>query len=384
MDQNNKTGNTDTLSFVDIVRMFKGKLKLLICVALIGAVIGALAGVLITRNSYVYGGEITFYLVPGDDSQALLPLLRSESFAEKLLLEDNGLPPKAECNTNDYQAALDALKVLEEARELNRELYRKHTVMPLTVAVVEDEYKNYADEYSRIYNLLNIYKSAQSDIIADQPSHLAKIEEYELLLAQAAVKRDAYEKETYNPVMAEKLKIDEEYAISKEALKDAIKDADVKVEKVLAEWREDEEVKAMVSAIQSSVTYGYARISDGEKATDSKDNQNSAFLIVSVNVNGDEETANLIMDKLKTRTPGFVESNIDRIADVTEARCTLLSTHATAEDISEKSITENIIFWTPVSAIAALLLAAAIVVVKGLLPMDLTEKKENKKNRTDN
>lgn len=378
MDQNNNVHPATSTTITDILRLFKGKLKLLICLTVIGAVLGACVGALVTTIDAVYGGDITFYITPSEEKQALLPILQSESFAEKLLLDENGLPPKAECNATDYQAALDAVQREQTARENCRSMYLQLTMYPYSLAMIEDEYNNYVQEYNRVYELLEIYKTAYSETIAKDPNHLAKIAEYETLLDQLTSTLDEYEKNTYNPAIEKKLEIDKEYAEARQELKKSREVADELVEKVVSVWREDEEVKKLVNTIQESVTYNYAKVIDSDKVAESTENQNSAFLVISVSVEHDEETADMLVENIKKIVPAFVEKQIERITGTNEVHCTLISTFTESEDISEISLVKNIVSYAVAIAIIVTVLASIVIIIKGVLPADLFEKKEKK------
>ncbi len=377
MDQNNQANYNDDLTFADIIRMFKGKLKLIICITLIGALLGAGVGVFTSFSNEMYGGNITFYLVPGEDTQSLLQILKSDSFAEKLLLDENGLPPKAECNAADYDAALAAVQSERAARAEKAKIYKELTHYPYILAPIETEMKSLEDKYDDIFNLLQTYESAQ-DQVASQPEHLAMIAEYEKQLDAAAKARDSYKAEKYDPAVAKNQEINEAYFLSIRALDDARKSSDELVEKVVAPWRNNEENKALVNLIRQSVTYNYAKIVDSENSVDSKENQNIAFLEISVSVAGDEELASRIVDLIKSRTPDFVEKNIERLTGNIEPQCTLISTFVTSDDISESSLTKDIVIYAVVFAVVAAVMTCAVIIVKGLLPADLFEKKEKK------
>ncbi len=381
MEQTKQTQNANLLTLADVVKMFKGKLKAIICIALICAVIGAGVGVLLSFTDAVYGGEIKFYLSPGESSQTLIPLLQSEAFAERLLLDEYGLPPKSECKAEDYDAALAAVKAEQEARAEKLRLSKVVAAYPYELALVEEEYKVLSDEYSRIYNLLNIYKSAPAEAVSSQAEHLQMISEYEKQLDAAAKARNTYKAEKYDPAMAKKLELDEEYYAARRALDDARKLSDELVEKAVAPWREKEEIKELVGIIQESVTYSYAKIIDSDKVTESQDNLNVAFLEISVNVKNNPEAAENIMNMIKKRTPDFVENKIERITGTSEAHCTLISTFADSEDVGDTSLIKNTVIYGAVAAVAAIALTCVIIIIKGLLPPELLTKKEKKKKK---
>ncbi len=383
MDQNNKAPSTEQMTFADIIKMFRGKLKVFICVALIAALIGAGVGVLITQLDKTYGGEITFYLVPGESTQVLLPILKSESFAEKLLLDENGLPPRAECDPADYDAALAAVEAKNAAKAEKHRIYKERTSYPYTFAKIEEQYNNLLDEYNRINTQLKTYLSAQ-DEIASQPDHSAKIAELEGKLAVAETAWKQYKTETYDPAVEVQLALDEEYYVAGQELYSARRNAEKCVEKVVSVWREDEEIKNLVTLIQQSVTYNYVKIIESEK-NESTENQNNSFLVITVAVEKDEETAAKIVDMIKDRTPGFVTDEVERLTGTVDARCTLTSTFTESKELGDNSLIKNVILYAAIAVVIGIFLVCATVIVKNLLPDDMSNKKSKKtKKATEN
>lgn len=380
MDQNKIETTKDEITFVDILRMFRGKVKLLMCVALIVAVLGATVGVLVAEIDVVYGAQITFYLLPGESTQTLLPILKSEAFAEKLLLDENGLPPRAECDPADYDAALAAVQAENEARKNKLEISREMASYPYKLAIIEAQYNVLNNEQIRISELLKTYKSAQ-DEIAKQPDHLTKIAEYEQKLAEAEQAWQDYKTNVYDPAIEYKLEINQKNHLISRALNDARKLADELVEKVVSTWREKEEVRTLVATIQDSVTYEYTKILDNSAADQKVENQNTSFLVISVAVPQNDEVAQQIVEMIKERTPSFVEKEVERLTGVAEANCTLTSTFVESSEIGDTSPIKNAIIFAAVGAVAAIAVACVVIIVYNLLPEDLRPAKKEKKNK---
>jgi len=380
MDQNKIEATKPEITFVDILKMFRGKLKLLICVTLIFAVLGAGAGVFASYLTTPYGAEITFYLLPGESSQALLPILKSDAFAEKLLLDENGLPPRAECDPTQYDEALKAVEAENAARAERLRLYREVSAYPYSLAIIQGEYDKLNSERVRINDLLKMYKSAQ-DAIASQPDHLEKIAEYEQELAQAEAAWKKYKTEVYDPAIAKSVALEEEYFLARRALTDVRKAADIAVERVVSVWREKKEVQELVATIQKSVTYEYIKIIDDDKAEETVENQNTSFLVISVAVPRDEETAQEIVDMIKARTPLFVEKEVERLTGAAEAQCTLTSTFVEATEKSELSLIKGVVFGGAIGAILSFALVCAFIIAKNFIPTDLFPKKEKKSTK---
>lgn len=387
MDQNNASSNTkQIITFVDVVKMFRGKLKFFIIAAIIAALIGSIVGGAVCLLSSSYGGTVNFYLTTKDGSQVLLPLLNSDSFAEKLLLEANGLPRKEECNAQDYDAALAALKAYNEARETKKELVKYSNVLKSEITVIENRYNDLLTQYETALKELEMYLSAQ-DEIAKGENYASSLAKYEAILDSARIALDTYQNETYLPAKAELVELEDEIVKARRSVTDTRDAAHEALEKLLVPWRAQEDVRAQIAQINRSVSYRYERIVDGaaeNTVSASEANQNAAFLVVTVNVDDDEETASFIMQRLKERIPNFVEDNIERLTGVNEPKCTLISTFAETSRLGDSSLIESCIIYACVFAIIAIVVPGFFIVIKGILPPDVFEKTEKKKKNNKN
>ena len=156
MEENSKA----SVTLVDLVRLFKKKFVLLVVVALLAAIVGGALGAFLNVRATTYMAEIEISVFPTDGSNGLLYLLRSGRFAEQMLLQENGLPPKDQCNAADYEAAEKALAELAAARAQRVEKYEEASRHYVTD--VEYVYKALTEEYNSVLTLLKMYKEAQA------------------------------------------------------------------------------------------------------------------------------------------------------------------------------------------------------------------------------
>ena len=378
MEQSNKSPQRAPITMVDVIRMLTAKLKTIICIAVVACIVGASLGVVMTLSNQTFGTEISFYIVPADSSKALLPILNSESFAEKLLLEETGLPEKSECDADDYAAALEAIDNHNKARELKKSLKKELDLIPYSIAPIENHYLGLKQEYDKIYALLNTYKTAPSDEVAKDPNHSAKIAEYEEQLAVADKNLTEYLQNVYNPAISDKLAKEEEFAKAKRLVDDTRLISEELSEKVLSEWRKKEGVRHMMEAIMSSVDFKYAHNIDG-KVAETAENQNAAFLIISVSVDNDRETADLIIDRIKAITPSFIEKSLERLMGSVEPKCRLISTFAHTEELNAGGLVKSTVVYAAVFTLVSIACTCALVVAKGSLPEDVFVSKNKKK-----
>lgn len=396
MDNQNRTNSQDEVTFAEIVRMFRGKLKVLICVALVAAIVGGAAGVLSSKFSEVYGSDIEFYLSPETNTQALLQYLKSDAFAERLLLNEYGLPEKSE-GYKGYAEAESAVKEMLEARDevirLNKEYsdfnYSVSTdpnakaYEKITLNEIEKQHEKLVAQYEAYYALLEVYKNAYSDIVAGQESHLQKTKEYEDAVADALEELEEYREKYYYPKTEQKRTLTDALSRARAELTKKRETADKKVETVLAQWRNDPEIQRSISLIQNSVTYKYATVIDDNSNNSISNidkieqNTNYSFLEVSVAVDDDQVFANDIIEKIKNSAPDLIAVNLERLANCAEVKCSLISTNAKADNISESSAVQNAVLYAGVAAVLAVVLVCAVVVVRGILRPNACEKKKS-------
>ena len=183
------------LDLIDLLKVLLSKIKLIVCIALIAAFVGSALGAVITLiGKRDFGTQVEFYMSSGDPDSRVLHLLASERFAEKLLLDENGLPknmPGA-----DYDAALKAKKEADAAEEALIEAKKTAKQAPRELAVVQKTYEEKSRAYEDIYNLLSVYQGA-GDKIAETPEHAEKIKNYEALVEAAKIEKENAEKAYY-------------------------------------------------------------------------------------------------------------------------------------------------------------------------------------------
>ena len=373
MEQNTKK----EINIVDLWQVFTKNVVLLIVIALVGAIIcGAVGGVLAYVN-VSYETTLKFSVSPTDDTDALLYNLQSEAFAEKLLLEENGLPEKSECDPEDYAAALAAIEAFNAAREQKRALRREYNRLQITV--VELQMKYYDQEYAKIFEQLSTYKSAPSETIANDESHKAMINKLESELSDIIDERSKFIEETYNPVMLHRADLQEKLNLASYLVNDTRREAEALTEKVLAPWRESEEVQSKIQEIMSSVSYEYAKLETTETTTASKnEEQNKGYIKIYVSVDKDEELAKEIVDGLKRCVGPFVVKHIEEVTSSVQVDCMLISTISAPTRVGDNVIVKAATFAV-VGGIALFAVTYIVLLFKKLFAIYMVADAEEKK-----
>ena len=373
MEQNTKK----EINIVDLWQVFTKNVVLLIVIALVGAIIcGAVGGALAYVN-VSYETTLKFSVSPTDDTDALLYNLQSEAFAEKLLLEENGLPEKSECDPEDYAAALAAIEAFDAAREQKRALRREYNRLQITV--VEFQMKYYDQEYAKIFEQLSTYKSAPSETIANDESHKAMINKLESELSDIIDERSKFIEETYNPVMLHRADLQEKLNLASYLVNDTRREAEALTEKVLAPWRESEEVQSKIQEIMSSVSYEYAKLETTETTTASKnEEQNKGYIKIYVSVDKDEELAKEIVDGLKRCVGPFVVKHIEEVTSSVQVDCMLISTVSAPTRVGDNVIVKAATFAV-VGGIALFAVTYIVLLFKKLFAIYMVADAEEKK-----
>ena len=218
MDHNNNAHGSSQITFAEVIGMFRGKLKMILLITLVIAIVGGALGAFFTLSTKTYESTIKFYLTTQDGSQALLPLLSSDSFAEKLILEENGLPKREECDPEDYDAALAAITAYNNAVETKREAVKQSVIDSSAFTVIESKYNSALDEDDRRFEELSIYLSAQ-DKVASGENYEATIAIYENRLEEARAALYAV-KEDYDAAKNKKTESLNAIVVAKEAVKE--------------------------------------------------------------------------------------------------------------------------------------------------------------------
>ena len=380
------------LNILEIIRILLQKIKLLILVVIIGAVCGACFGYWRYADVKNYGTSIEFYINPekpkdiGNSTNnaanavgsqygvygaygrhvmdAMVKLLSSQSFAEQLMLDGEALPctdeSKAE-TPNDYYTTLNkdkyakAEKALNEMQKLWEEIANTHDtdrvntltdleaawkatgqVGSFTIATCEKYLNTYKDEYKEPFAEQNKYKD-EDDYNEAKTLYDNLREAYDAFIEADAKRNDAY------------------------------KDAEVKqketddiVEEVLEEWRKTEQYKENLELYNKSVTYSYL---GAEEDVEDANNLARSFIYVDINVKNDVAFANVLLERVKTVVPDYIEKNMIVPTDYEGTSCTRITRTNDIEYLNPNLARNQAIKYGFLLAFAAGVVAAVIIII---------------------
>lgn len=356
----NEKNNVTELSFSDIIKMFKGKGRILFFIIVTALVLSIVLTLINAKFNGYYGDKLEFRVSHTTGTDNLVPLLKSESFAERLLLDNNGLPPKEECDPDDYDTALSSINAYNECKQKTLEAVTEyeHFVYNVTLSdgtvttwdKVSYDYTKLQEKCDEIISLLKMYKSANADAVAQDPNHLKKTAEYEAMLEKALANQKNYEDTVYTSVLNEKKRHEQRISIGMHELEVLRDEADRLTEKVIAVWRNNDEITQTVSLIQKSLSVTRSNYVENADNAD-----NSSFIEITVSVKGNPKLAEYIIIKLQNIVPVYVEGFIESSVGSISSRCTLITPHSYVKNFSTIGLAKRcvkIAFFATVFALA--------------------------------
>ena len=347
---NENANNAQEITLLDILKVVKKRLKNILCIALAALLVGGLAGVgLAFLNNATYGAKAQFYITSPDSNAYILSLLRSDNFAESLLLDENGLPAD-KVGTDEYNALL-AMKEEVEALELENEKRE----------IEITKYANKISNAQRKYNTAQAEYEFLATLIVESNSTGREAELTEKKLERDNARND-YEK-TLDESQQLTEAIDDTTRLIKEKKEEIKKATDI----ILVDFRQNEDNQAKVDKIKRSVNYQYA-----ESETVSK----QASLTVSVAVKFDRELAEEIVPKINEKLADFVEDSIVPEKATDKVECTVISLAGEVGSADYKNPITQAVKYGALLTVAGLVISAAVYVVVDLFIKPQPAKKD--------
>ena len=350
MEENIRT--QEEISLAEIFKILWRKVKVLIFALVIGAIFGGSLGILTTFNEKYYGTTVEFYVNPKKDENQInnesqygvygaygrhvmdnmTKLLGSESFAEQLLLDDDGLPTKFLSDEN--RAEIDA-KIAEAGTPLAIKKSAVKTADDARTAMAEAQvvYNQKAKEWE---TELQILVAGSATVVEIETAREQCLGEAKRALETA---QDAKE-------------------LAELAETKAIEDANTAVEAVRALWRETELYEELIITVTESINYRYY----DETETDVDDLARS-FIYVNVSVLNDEELANDLFDQLLIMLPRYVEKNMAIPSGYIGTNCQRTTRLNEVEQTNSGYMLKTAIKYALLFGAVALVIASVVVIV---------------------
>ena len=320
------------ISLFEILKLLLSKIQILILVLLIGGVVSG--GLMYWRNKDYkhYGTTVEFYVNPERPKAStsengsqygvygaygrhvmdnIVKLLSSESFAEKVMLEENenGLPDRG--LSAELDAAIDkAEPLLLEAEEAKAQAEKDKASTQERLTLLRREWNEVTkgtvlEGYSYTDNNYLNAKTYYTEQKRDDWEDFAFIETESLNTAYTS----------YQQARAASNSSEEAADIAKET-------AEPLKEEALVLWRKMPVYQSKLSRVRSAVTYSYL-----QGAEDSEDANNLArsFIYVKISVDNDEAFAKELLTYVKSAVPEYVVENMAVPNDYEGTNCQRIS-----------------------------------------------------------
>ena len=340
MEENIRT--QEEISLGDIFRILLRKIKVLVLALVIGAVVGAGFGVVRTYNVKYYGTTMQFYVNPKKDSasvtsdsqygvygayssyvmDAITKLLGSESFAEELMLDEDGIPLASVLPTGENR------EVIDEAIAKAKEATEAADAARLATAEAQVAYNSAKSDYDKLVTA------------GVSPSEAATSSGLTTATTALGFAEDAQE--------AAELKEET-----------AWEDANEKLETVWTEWRKSTVYRNDVQTIVSSVSYSYYDESEADNTT----NLAKSFIYVSIDVLNNEGFANFLFERINVVLPEYVEAKMTVPSGYVGTNCQRITRLDEVARTNEGNMASTALKYGLILGAAALIVACVVVIV---------------------
>lgn len=356
-----KVEKQEGINLKAIFKLLLKKIKLLLLVLLAGVVVGAGFGFLTNFNKKYYGTYVEFYVNPVPTEEhvesdsyfavngtytrnvmdGLIRLLSSDSFAERLLMDEEGLP---KFRDGDNKEAIDS-KILAAKPLVAAESDAKDAV-----ELAMDERLEAQTDYNKKYAKWSGY---QNDIriaeLAGDPTN--SIPGLVILMEEAKEARD----------IAEQLLEDKKdaYELANDNLEDAKKLAEEARKEVYALYRETSVYKTLIKAIRSSISYSYYKPEDEENL----ETVARSFIYVNIAVLNNEKLANDLYDQVLAVLPGYVSEAMPKPSGYAATACRQITRLDNVYQVNEGQTLSATIKYGLLLGFVALAIGCVVVVV---------------------
>lgn len=320
------------ISLLDILKLLLNKIKILILVILVGGIAGGCFAIWRTVDINYWGTTVEFYVNPERPKESssesgsqygvygaygrhvmdnMVKLLSSESFAEKVILEqnENGLPDKGLSNELD-EAIAKAEPLLLAAETAKAQAEKDQTTAQEKLTSLRREWNEVVkgtvlEGYSYSDNNYLLAKSYYADDKREDRDDYAFIETPSLTTAYDA----------YQAAKAAANSSEEAAEIAKDA-------AEAPKEEALVLWRKMGSYQSELARVRGAVSYSYLQ---GNEDTEDANNLARSFIYVKISVLNDKAFAETLLTCIKSAVPEYVVENMAVPSDYEGTNCQRIS-----------------------------------------------------------
>ena len=370
--ENNNEKQEFEFSIISFLKIFKGKVKMLVALGVISAILGGTLGALTTMKK-VYGNVLTFYLPTPEKSgySTSITLLESDRFTENVLI---GTRPVEYTDAEGNKTEIDIPDLQyseEDEKKIIEYSYAKQTAME-TINDVKKELKKLPaeinllkstlDEKQSAYTILHEnYKILLGDTTLTVEARAAleaiKSDYYEALAEYDAAQKACSAASTLQANMKNELSLAE----------NAITEADEESEKILAPylevWRSQPENKSKVTAYREGVKYSFTMEGlESDTPVEIKSGATYSFIYVKIEIPKNQELANDIISNILDQIDSYLVPNMTATNENDIIECKHLS-YGSAKEVNEDGLVSSALKYAIIVFAAVEVLACVCILL---------------------
>ena len=370
--ENNNEKQEFEFSIISFLKIFKGKVKMLVALGLIAAILGGVLGALMATKK-VYGNTLTFYLPTPEKSgySTSITLLESDRFTENVLI---GTRPVEYTDAEGNKTNIDIPDLQyseEDEKKIIEYYYAKQSAMEKMSLLKKDLKKLPAE--------INLLKSTLDE---KQSAYTILHENYKILLGDTALTVEAkaaleaiksdYDKalseydaaqKAYSAATTSQANMKNELSLAENAVDEANEESEKILAPYLEVWRNQPENKAKLSAYREGVKFRFTAAGlESDKPEEIKAGTTYNFIYVGVSIPKDQALANDIINNILNQIDSYLIPNMAETDENDLIECKHLS-YGSAKDVSDVGLISNsIIYALIVFAIVEVLACGCIVI----------------------
>ena len=347
-------------SLISFLKIFKGKLKMLVAIGLIAALLGGTIGALtVTVGKKTYGNLLAFYFPTPEQTgySTVIPLLESDLFTENILIGTKevevtdaegksiqvkipDLPYTSDEENEVAKYEAEKIKLAEDIKNYKNAL----NSLPLEIENLKSQLEAATGAYTPLKEELTELWTVYSDKLSTDA--LAKINTLESSEEYVTAKNNFLNAQrAHGEKVIEHATASENLFKAEQARDEAVEKSNEIIDVLRTEWRKDPVNKELVEDFQEYVTYSFTK--DGSPLqinNQLKEDTSGKVLYIDVRVPENIALADKVISNILNDIADFVISNTTPVEKNDQIECMRISS-GEAKDINEDSLIKTILIY---------------------------------------
>ena len=347
-------------SLISFLKIFKGKLKMLVAIGLIAALLGGTIGALtVTVGKKTYGNLLAFYFPTPEQTgySTVIPLLESDLFTENILIGTKevevtdaegksiqvkipDLPYTSDEENEVAKYEAEKIKLAEDIKNYKNAL----NSLPLEIENLKSQLEAATGAYNPLKEELTELWTVYSDKLSTDA--LAKINTLESSEEYVTAKNNFLNaQKAHGEKVIEHATASENLFKAEQARDEAVEKSNEIIDVLRAEWRKDPVNKELVEDFQEYVTYSFTK--DGSPLqinNQLKEDTSGKVLYIDVRIPENIALADKVISNILNDIADFVISNTTPVEKNDQIECMRISS-GEAKDVNEDSLIKTILIY---------------------------------------